>query len=129
MPTTGPGQYIEGAFELAFGEYSSASTVAASDAAVAVAYASIVSPEAPGGVVASIPAVAIATALIVSPSVVGGAVSSIPAVAIAYASIVSPTVLPPQVTILGVFGVEPTYEADEWDLEPKYIADEMGAGV
>lgn len=129
MPTTGPGQYIEGAFELAFGEVSALSVVAASEPAVAIAYASIVSPDAPGGIVASIPAVAIATAIIVSPSVVGGVVSSIPAVAVAYASAICPTVLPPQVSVLGVFGVEPTYEADEWDVEPTYIADEMGAGV
>ena len=129
MPTTGPGQYIEGAFELAFGEYSAPSVVAESVPAVAVAYARASVPEVPAGISPSVPAVAIAYARADSPDYAGGIVSSIPAVAVAYARAAAATVVPPSVAVLGVFGVEPTYEADEWDVEPKYIADEMGAGV
>jgi len=128
MPTS-QGEYIAGAFELAFSEISM-SGVATSEPGVAIAYAVALPAEVVGGgVESSIPEVAIAYALAVSPEVPAGVVSSIPEVAVMTAIAISPRFIPKGRAILGVFGMEPTVIADEWDIEPKIIASTWGAGV
>ncbi len=132
MPTQpNTGQFLEGAFELAFGEISTdAASIVYSEPEVAIAYAVAVSPEAAiGGVPVNVTEVAIARALAVVPDIAGGVLSSEPATAVAYAIAIPPEIIPTGRAVMGTFGIEPSILADEFDTEAKIFADEWNIGV
>lgn len=129
MPTVAnTGDFLEGAFELAFGELA-VLNVAGIEPEVAIASASVVSPDAAGGITPREPAVAIADAVVLSPDVIGGVTSHLPAVAIAAASVIVPLYVPKRRAIKGVFGCDPSIIADEFEAGPWVVADQFDAGV